>query len=308
MAEVIAIGGANLDIKGRSKLPAVAHASNPGTVTVSPGGVARNIAENLARLAIDTALIAVVGEDASGRHLIDTTAAAGVDVSMIERVDMPTGTYLAILDEQGEMIVAVNDMRACERLSAERLERHAARLDAASFLIADCNLPTDSLHWLMGFAGKSGRRLLIDPVSVAKAERLVGSPRHGADTVITPNLQQAEAMTGEAEPAHALTALHRLGFANVVIHLGAGGALASDGSIVWTIAARHDGDVADVTGAGDAAVAGLVFGLVTGCSLAEAAELGQSAAALKLASSDSVSPHMSRARLLGVSSECGDPR
>ena len=64
MPEVIVIGGANVDIKGRSRAAVMPGTSNPGEVIVSPGGVGRNIAENLARLDVSTALLAMTGDDA----------------------------------------------------------------------------------------------------------------------------------------------------------------------------------------------------------------------------------------------------
>ncbi|MEI8181049.1 PfkB family carbohydrate kinase, partial [Aestuariivirga sp.] len=66
MPRVIVIGGANVDIKGRSRGSFVAGTSNPGEVTVSAGGVGRNIAENLARLGISVSLVTALGQDANG--------------------------------------------------------------------------------------------------------------------------------------------------------------------------------------------------------------------------------------------------
>ncbi|HRX36366.1 MAG TPA: PfkB family carbohydrate kinase, partial [Aestuariivirga sp.] len=86
------------------------------------------------------------------------------------------------------------------------------------------------------------------------------------------------------------------GFANVVVHCGKDGALVSEGRTpAVAIAAFGAIDITDVTGAGDAAVAGLVSGLAEGRTLAEAARMGQAAAALKLKSRKSVSDAISRA-------------
>ncbi|MCA3574619.1 MAG: carbohydrate kinase, partial [Aestuariivirga sp.] len=63
MARVIVIGGANVDIKGRSSGPFVQGTSNPGEVTVSAGGVGRNIAENLSRLGVSVSLFTALGDD-----------------------------------------------------------------------------------------------------------------------------------------------------------------------------------------------------------------------------------------------------
>ena len=160
-------------------------------------------------------------------------------------------------------------------------------------LVADCNLSADCLDWLCRFASQRGVRLLIEPVSVPKARKLLTFARAAPVFVITPNAQQLAALTG-AEGEEGVAKLHALGFANVVLHRGGAGALASDGSAIEAIAPVSVSAIADVTGAGDAAVAGLVCGLLDGRPLAEAARLGQCAAAIKLSSSQSVASSLSR--------------
>src|ERR1044072_9628730 len=75
---VVVIGGANVDVKVRSLAPLAYRTSNPGHAHTSPGGVARNVAENLARLGTPTHLIAAVGQDpAGGRVLAEIQATRG---------------------------------------------------------------------------------------------------------------------------------------------------------------------------------------------------------------------------------------
>lgn len=61
------IGGANMDLKARSHARATSRTSNPGHGSMAPGGVARNIAENLGRLGNRVHLVSVVGRDPLGR-------------------------------------------------------------------------------------------------------------------------------------------------------------------------------------------------------------------------------------------------
>ncbi|WP_421695543.1 carbohydrate kinase family protein [Aestuariivirga sp.] len=297
MPKVVVIGGANVDIKGRAKGPYVAGTSNPGEVTHAAGGVGRNIADNLARLGITVSLVTALGQDASGAFLRHACEQAGVDLTQSLAVEGPSGTYLAILDEWGELVSAVNDMRAMDHILPSHLEDKAAHLRRAEMLVADCNLSAACLSWLAGFCAREGIRLLIEPVSVAKSQKLLQFERAQPVFAITPNAQQLVALTG-ASGEEGLVRLHELGFSNIVLHLGNQGALASDGRVKIKVEPLRDTVIADVTGAGDAAVAGLVFGLLEGHSLAEAARLGQCAAAIKLSSAESVAQGLSRDRLL----------
>jgi pseudouridine kinase len=293
MPRVTVIGGANVDIKGRSADPVIAGTSNPGVVTISAGGVGRNIAENLAHLGMSVSLVTALGDDANGHLLRRACTAAAVDLSMAVTVDQPTGSYLAILDATGELVSAVNDMRAMEALTPAQLETHAEGFSSADMLVADCNLSEACLAWLCQFSAQRNIRLLIEPVSVPKAKKLLAFARVATVFAITPNAQQLSALAG-GDGLNALAGLHALGFSNVVLHRGSAGALASDGAGVTPIDPVPVPAIADVTGAGDAAVAGLVCGLLDGRSLAQSARLGQCAAAIKLSSSQSVASGLSR--------------
>lgn len=289
MPRVTVIGGSNVDIKGRSGGPFIPGTSNPGVVTVSAGGVGRNIAENLARLGLEVSLITAFAEDANGAFLREACGRAGIDLTHAITTAEPTGTYLAVLDEKGEMVSAVSDMRAIDRLEPAHLAAAEATLATSDLLVADCNISIACLDWLCAFAGP---RLLIEPVSVTKAMKLKGFSRARPVFAMTPNTQQLEALTGGD-----IAALHEMGFANIIVHRGSAGAMVSDGHTVAEVAAAAVPSIADVTGAGDAAVAGLVCGLAEGLPLAGAARLGQHAAAVKLASSNSVADGLTRERL-----------
>ena len=64
------IGGANIDLHGISSKKIKAHDSNPGTLQTSPGGVARNIADNITRLGLPCRLITAIGNDLNGDLLL----------------------------------------------------------------------------------------------------------------------------------------------------------------------------------------------------------------------------------------------
>ncbi|MGH6958958.1 MAG: carbohydrate kinase family protein, partial [Dongiaceae bacterium] len=114
------------------------------------------------------------------------------------------------------------------------------------------------------------------------------------------NQAEATALTGRSELRAAARRLHERGVRHIGIGLGRRGMFVSNGEnrrIVPALPAR----VVDATGAGDAAVAGTLYGLLRGHDLAAAARYGQAAAALTLACDQSVSPKLTaraiRARL-----------
>ncbi len=305
MPRVVVIGGANVDIKGRTFKPAIPATSNPGTVTVSAGGVGRNIAHNLALLGVETALVAMVGNDDHAALIARQSQAAGVDVSTLLRGGDASGTYLALLDQDGELISAISAMACADAMTPEMLDALAPKLISADMLVADCNIPLNCLAWLSAFASRERKRLLLEPVSVPKSQKLkqVAGLRAFA---VTPNRDQAETLSATRNWPAAAVAIHSLGIANVIIHAGAEGAYVSEaGGTQHQVPAISLSGVRDVTGAGDAAVAGLVWGLVSGYDVYEAARFGQAAAALKLQSSSSVADVMTPDRLLAAAKLSG---
>jgi pseudouridine kinase len=282
-----------MDIKCRIAGRAAMASSNPGSVLSAPGGVARNIAEALARLGLAASLISAVGRDPPGRQLLAATAAAGVDVRGVLRGPAPTGIYAATLDARGELLVGVAAMGILERLTPRRLAHRQRLIAAADLVVADSNLPAATLDWLLAFAARRGLRLAIDAVSVPKARRLKPLLRARRPLfALFCNRAEAAALTGAADPRTAARRLHARGVRHVCIGLGRRGALASSAGAQQRVPTLA-GDVVDVTGAGDAMVAGTLFGLLNGESLATAARYGQAAATLTRAGAQSVSPRLS---------------
>jgi pseudouridine kinase len=298
-AYAVVAGGANIDIKARIHGDTVSGTSNPGQATVSVGGVGRNIAHNLSQLGMPVKLISVVGEDPEGDRLLRETAASGVDVAAVKRGRGSTGFYSAVLDRTGELVLGVSAMDILDQLTPAELERGRRMIDGAGFLVADCNLDIACLRWLQARATRSGVPLLIEPVSAPKSARLCellesGLPVHTA----TPNLQQIEALTGralksEADIRRAAAALHERNVAHLLIGLGARGALLSSRN--GAAARQHrippaTAETRDVTGGGDALVAGYVAGIMQGKSALDAALFGQAAAGMAVATAETVSP------------------
>ena len=305
---VVVVGGATMDIKAHSHEVARLRTSNPGTAVTTPGGVGRNIAENLARLGSPTHLVAPVGSDAFGEQVVAHTRAAGVTVHAVGRPGLPTGTYLAVLDAGGELLVAVSTMAAAEALTVRDLEPSRDLVANADLLVVDGNVPAEPVAWLLDAAAEAGVRVVLDPVSVPKARRL-GALLTPARPVlaVTPNLDELCALLDRTVPdttpgiARAAPALHELGVTHVWVRRGTRGSLLSSregtGSpAVHTLRAPAV-DAVDVTGAGDAMTAAFVHAVARGDAPERAVAFGQTAAALTVASSDTVRPDLT-ARLI----------
>ncbi len=268
--------------------PSIPGTSNPGSVFTDDGGVARNVAVNLARLGCDVVLCSRVGNDEAGRRVL----AQAVDTSLVTISERrPTASYTAILEPNGELVLGLADMEVYEEITPTVLEPALPRLREAELWFLDANLPAETIAWLLETAGEIP--IAIDAVSVAKSHRL--ARLLPAIRYLFCNMAQAGAIAQApaSEPAAAAERLRQAGSGAGVVSAGAAGIAVYSDAAVQTVAA-FPAQPRDVTGAGDALVAGVLFGLTQKLDLFAAARLGLAAAAIAVESEHSTAPRLSR--------------
>lgn len=303
---ITCIGGANLDRKAHSKMKVRLHSSNPVHISESCGGVARNIAENLGRLGCSTSLITCVGDDKEGRWVLEETKKHGIDVSQSRILPMErTGTYTALLDIDGEMVISLANMDIYDQLIPDLLAEKWSHIAASRAILLDTNIPEESLRYMIERCRKEQIALYIDPVSSAKAKKLP-ERLDGVDTIL-PNREEAELLAGME--IHSLddcrTAAQKIrerGVKSVVITLGEQGvfyATEETAEHLTPIAA----EIVDVTGAGDAFAAGFLYGITNGETFSRSCRLGLAAATLTLQTEHSVSPLLQPEKLYSLLKE-----
>jgi pseudouridine kinase len=304
-ARVVVVGGANTDVVGVSAAALVARDSNPGRIRTSPGGVGRNIAENLARMGVPVELVTAFGDDEAGRALMASCRARGIGVAASMLVaDLPGAHYLAVLDERHDMAVAVNDMRVLDRLTPDALAEsgRVELLLTADLVVVDANLSAEAIEWL---AEVVRAPMVLEPVSAAKVARAAGSLSRFA--AATPNPLEAAVLLG-----HEVVGLEgALRAARELVELGVGAAFVTCGAegTAWADArtsgllAAPDVEIANASGAGDAFCAGVAFALLACSDARTAGQLGTALAGFALADADTVSRAITRAAALEAMKE-----
>ncbi len=282
----VLIGGAHIDRIGYALDGEATGTSAPGRVDRSLGGVAFNVARMLRGLGEDGLLVSAFGEDPDGRTLL-AESDEGLDIaSAVPAGEGATASYHAIINPDGTLLGAVADMAIYDLLLPQRLAPFEARIRNAPLVFVDANLPAATLAWIAGLE-RSGL-FAADTVSTAKAGRLADILT--SLDVIFSNRAEAGELTGPT-PRDAAAGLCRL---------GAGGALVSDGAKALQIASDPlnttlipipPARVVDETGAGDALVAGTLFGLLRGQDLDRAAQTGLAAARLCIETAGAALPN-----------------
>lgn len=295
-SEIVVVGAACLDIKGRLADTAVANTSNPGMIQLSIGGCARNIAENLARLGAATALVSAVCEDDFGRAIIQHTERAGVNTDcVLISCEQHSAAYMALLDAQGQFFLGVDDIQAIKAITPDVIEDCADVLANAQLVMIDANLPTESALTLLDICRAARVPVGLDPVAYGPALRY--REIIGQFSLVRPNAVEAQALTGMPVETvdQATVAAKRLISAGVEIAIVT---LADSGVVYATsdVSGHVPGiavDMVDPTGASDALTAGVLYGLLNDVPIDEAVRLGVTAAALTLGSTETVRQELS---------------
>lgn len=292
--EIVVIGGSNMDLHARAHEPVVMGSSMSGSAGISPGGVGRNVAENLARLGDSVALVSVVGDDPIGDEVISYTEDVGVDCTHVRRrADVRTGTYNAVLDSSGELVVAVADMAATDEFSPLVVEAARDLIKGARGVLVEANIPVRTADMAIDLAAEFGVQVCFDPVSVTKARRARDLIRPDRELyLVTPNQAELAALTDlptdtDTEIEKAVRSLHDRGVGVVWVRLGARGSVISYFDVYEELPAVS-ADILDVTGAGDAMLAAFTHELLRDVDLIEAARFGHAAAALTCGTHDTV--------------------
>ena len=289
----VVVGGVNVDIGGRSFAPLVAADSNPGTVSVSLGGVGRNIAHNMSLLGLDVRLLTAYGDDLNGERVAASCSELGIDLSHALHVcGATTSTYLYLTDPAGEMALAVSDMTICEKITPAYLAANLSLLQNAQVVVADANIPAESLAYL---AENCGVPLFVDPVSTTKAEKL--RPILSKIHTLKPNRLEAELLSGvhiktNADVEKAADKLTELGVHRIFLSLGAEGVYAAMGKErLWLPVIP--GQMVNTTGCGDAFMAALVWAYLEGSDLKTTARAGLAAGSIAMESPETINPNLS---------------
>lgn len=289
---VTVIGGVNLDIAANMTSPFVEADSIPGHVSMSCGGVARNIAHNLLLMDNHVKFISVFGGDIFGEMCHRECETIGLDLSLTERLEGErNGLYLCVNDMFGEMRAAVADNDIISHLTPAFLEKRLTTINQSAAIVADTNISTETLQYLIDH---STAPLCIDTVSTTKAPRVVTALQQSAIHrlhCLKLNLMEALTVTNCDTAQEAAAQLIAMGVEQVFITLGADGVYCCNGIIHEHIAAIPT-HVINTTGAGDAFMAGVVHGHLQHAPFPESAKIGLRAARATLLSQQTVNPNV----------------
>ena len=301
--KILIIGGSNFDINAALTSAPVPADSNPALISSSCGGVGRNVAENLARLGLDVSFMSAVGTDSFSRLIKNSLSDLEVDITHLVQVPGSSGSYLSITDASGELLISACDQSILEALSPSFFESKAEYISSFPLVFLDANLNKECLAQI---ANNYSGLLFADGVSVSKVKRL--NPILSRLHTLKLNLAELSALLGEEiKPEkemlrNASQHILDMGTERLVVTLGSlGSFMAAENEFIFQRAEKLE--PLNVTGAGDAFAAALIFARANKLGNAAALKLGTAAASLALLSPGAVCSSLTEDLLLNRAAE-----
>lgn len=260
---IICIGGANVDRKLYAKHDIENGTSNPVKSSKTVGGVARNIAENLGRLGEEVTLISVGGNDLDWKEIANVSSPFMNLKHVAQLENASTGSYTAVLDQHGDLSIALADMDIYEEITPALLKKNSSILKSAKCIVVDLNCPAETIDFLCEFTSKHDIPFIVIPVSSPKMNRLSRS-LPAVDWLIV-NKDETETFMNTtidsfSDWADSVKQWLELGVKNVIVTNGEKGVVAGavNGGVQYYPAVETPA-VVDVTGAGDAFCSGVIY-------------------------------------------------
>lgn len=295
---IYVLGGANMDMYGRPEKSLNLHDSNIGDIKLVHGGVGRNITESLARLSQDVTFMTAFGKDDFGDSLRARLVDLKVNIDECLVTDeLKTATYMAVLNDEGDMEVAICDNRVVGLLTPKSIAAFVAKAKKDDILVMDANLNEEVIAAAMEL---THARIFVDPLSQGKAMKL----RHHLNKVYAfkPNIYEAEVLWGK--PIESEEDLYDVGsfflekgIKHIYISLGEKGMYYRSANESMLIRGTRE-DMVNASGAGDACMAGIIYGHANGLDLHDIVEVAMSNAVLALQSEDTVPQDLCEEKLL----------
>ena len=295
---ILVIGGVNIDIYGRADIAESDH-ENPadsysGIVNTYAGGVARNIAENLGKLGLGVAFIGCFGSDNFTDFLKTSLTNADVDISLSTNLKSRNDSYLSLFDGDGSLISAVNQMQNVAEISPRYLEQRQQEIEKVPTLVLEGNLSEATIACLVRMKGRN-QKLAADMVSATKALRF---KNHLSEIeILKCNQLEAAALTGLPERSslpELSAALIDKGVGRLLLSAAGQGFMLADAEETVWIEATKTPPSGTTSGAGDALLAGYIYGIETGLDKRQAASFAHNLAALTLQCDGAVHPNLKK--------------
>lgn len=285
MKPLVVVGSVNADLVTKSaRLPEAGETVTGTEFHVYPGGKGANQAVAAARLGRDVRFVGKTGNDAFGAELRASLTQAGVNIECLGETSGASGVAVINIDARGQNRIVVVP-GANDQVTPAYLELHRSAMLSASAILAQLEIPLESVTYVAAMAAENGIPLVLDPAPAqALSRELIQRV-----SWLTPNLSEACTLSGSSLPD--VTPKTAIEFAEHLLSLGPQGVLlklGEQGLALATVAGvrayvpAYNVTAVDTVAAGDALNAGFAVALTHGMAPERAAKWASAVAAISV--------------------------
>ena len=294
---VLGIGAANVDIYGKSSIKIRTHYDHPANISSNVGGVTKNILTNLSKLGANTKLMSALGDDAYRDVIIKNCEINNIDTKDCLIVKgKSSSVFMQIQDENNDMYLALCDMSALESITPTYLNSKSNVILNSKLIVFDPSLSDNTIKSLIKLCnGKVP--LYADPVSdnyALKMKEYVGDL-----TCMKPNRTELENLSDmkikdDSDLIKASTKLLDKGLKKLYVSLSKDGLLYMDNSgAKIKKKLKPVKNMVNASGAGDALMAGIIYGELNNLDIQEVIDYGLAAGIAAVTSKETVNDNLS---------------
>ncbi len=289
--KISVIGASNIDLIGFSNEELIYQDSNTGHLETILGGVGRNIAENLKHLDFDVEFLTVLADDEFSKTITDSCNILGISIihSLIKE-NSKTSIFMAIMDKSNDMALGLTAMDIYNEIPDAFILDNLDVIAQSDYCIIETNLPISTLKLVT--ENLPNMRFALEAVSAKKA--LKAKPILDKLYILKCNAMEAELLSGikveyEIEYEKVVAHFLDLGVKKVFITLGIDGVAYGDENEIFIDKNKIISPV-NTTGAGDAFMAGILYGETKGMELYDMVQFASACAQITIMHQDAVNP------------------
>lgn len=292
MSKILVIGATNIDIIGKSFSFIQIKDSNVGSVSVSIGGVGKNIAENLKRLGVDIEFITVFGNDEFGKMSMNHLKQINLSFDCSIYSDKNSGTYLAIHNVDGDMELALSDASIIDELQVNHLKKLHSYIDLFEIIVIDTNVNSDVIDYIC--ERYQNKKIVVDAVSTKKSLKLLPNLKY----IHTLKCNYIEALSltqsNSFEEADIIIELLSKGPSQVVITNGEKTIFYNENTNILSSPVDAIREYVNATGAGDAFLSGIIYGYAKKQPISTSIDIAKKIASITLMSPSACSKELDK--------------
>ena len=299
--KITVIGAANIDLIGFSKEKLIYKDSNIGTLETILGGVGRNIAENLKHLDFDVEFLSVFADDQFSKMITDSCNDLDISIKhSLIRKNRKTSFFMAIMDRFHDMALGLSAMDIYDDIPDSFILDNLDIIAQSDYCIIETNLPTSILELVTEKLPDT--KFALEAVSAKKA--LKAKSILNWVYILKCNALEAELLSNikveyESDYEKIVAYFLDLGIKKVFITLGIDGVAYGDKNEIY-IGKNNIISAVNTNGAGDAFMAGILYGETKGLELYDMMQFASACAQITIMHKNAVHPDICEQMVLNI--------